>query len=81
MDGWKQYFTAEGNAYYYNETTGETSWDPPASLQSFDHNVRATALLPLLRPPISRGVVGARWMLYTRMNVSSIFLFCRPLYA
>jgi hypothetical protein len=40
VDGWKQYFTAEGNAYYYNEVSGETSWDPPTSLQSHDHNVR-----------------------------------------
>ncbi|ELR21237.1 myosin1, putative [Acanthamoeba castellanii str. Neff] len=38
VDGWKQYFTAEGNAYYYNEVSGETSWDPPSSLQSHDYN-------------------------------------------
>jgi hypothetical protein len=51
VDGWKQYFTAEGNAYYYNEVSGETSWDPPSSLQSHDYNVSlpSSSSLPLIR--------------------------------
>lgn len=36
MDGWKQYSTPEGNVYYYNSVTGETSWDKPASLAGDD---------------------------------------------
>jgi len=32
--GWKEYQTPEGNLYYYNSDTGETSWDKPLSLMS-----------------------------------------------
>ena len=26
---WETHYTEEGDAYYYNPQTGETSWDPP----------------------------------------------------
>ena len=28
--GWFVAHAEDGEAYFYNETTGETSWDPPA---------------------------------------------------
>jgi hypothetical protein len=32
MSDWAQYATAEGQAYFYNSATGETSWEAPAEL-------------------------------------------------
>ena len=29
MSDWQEKWDEEGNAYYENATTGETSWDPP----------------------------------------------------
>lgn len=34
--GWKEYFTTEGVAYYFNERTQATSWDKPECLMSAD---------------------------------------------
>lgn len=34
--GWKEFFTTEGVAYYYNERTQATSWDKPECMMSAD---------------------------------------------
>ena len=34
--GWKEYFTSEGVAYYFNERTQATSWDKPDCLMTAD---------------------------------------------
>ena len=30
-EGWSEFHDEEGNPYYYQETTGRTSWTPPGS--------------------------------------------------
>lgn len=34
VDGWKEYYTADGIAYYFNAETQETSWDKPDCMKT-----------------------------------------------
>lgn len=36
MSGWSEHVTPEGYTYFFNESTGETTWDKPAELQTED---------------------------------------------
>jgi hypothetical protein len=43
MSDWAQYATAEGQAYFYNSATGETSWEAPAELTASAQAVESAA--------------------------------------
>jgi len=56
--GWATALDEDGNTYYYNEQTGETSWDPPASTGADQPQAQPQLIVPIVLTAATGESVG-----------------------
>ena len=56
--GWAIALDEDGNAYYYNEQTGEASWDPPASTGADQPQAQPQLIVPIVLAAATGESVG-----------------------
>ena len=50
QDGWREVTGDDGDVYYYNDETGESSWEPPVKSDTMSISL-STSTPPVAPPP------------------------------